>query len=198
MDYNMILAIAAVGALIISVVSLVITGLSIKKQEEHNRNSISKQEEHNKNSLKPICSIYQTNYENFISVRIENDGTGPLIINKIIFDCDDNLSYQSIFDLFKLSDIDLNQMEIHRIFPSIDRNNYALSPNERMYLLSVTPKDENTREKLRNKLKTLTVCVEFSDIYGNMYERKMKKLDIFGSEYEGISIKDVEKYILWS
>jgi hypothetical protein len=69
MDTNLVLATMAIGAMIISTLSFIVTMKFNKRQVEHNRNS-----------LKPICSIALTNYDNFISVRIENNGMGPLII----------------------------------------------------------------------------------------------------------------------
>jgi len=196
MNYNMILAVAAIVALFISISSLIITAISIKKQAEHNRDSIRQQETHNKNSLRPICSIYHTIYENFISVRLENGGTGPLKIKEVRFSYGDGHIYQSLFDLFKIKNIDITQMDIHRMFPGIDTYNYVLPPNKKMYLLSVSPKSEDTTEKLRDLLKEITVQVKFSDIYEEEYECE-RKLASFGSGYTGIYINDVEKYNLW-
>jgi len=185
MDYNVILAIVAVVALFISIGSLIITVFSIKQQKEHN-----------KNTLRPICSIYHTNYENFISVRLENDGTGPLKIKEIKFLYDNVHIYQSLFDLFKIKNIDIKQMDVHRIFPGMDTYKYALPPNKKMYLLSVSPESEDITEKLRGLLKKITVQVKFSDIYEKEYECE-RNFSSFGSDHKGIYIKNVEKYNLW-
>jgi len=183
MSADMILAIAAIIAVILSIVSIFITTISIRKQEEYNRNSV-----------RPICSIYLTNYDNLISVRIENDGTGPLIIKSITCVCNDGdrKEHQSIFDLLPK---DIEQKEFYRILVG-ESGNYSISPNEKLYLISIIPKDGKTLQKLREFLKTITVYVKYFDIYGKEYNKE-KKLAAFNKDLE-IRMPDVERYHLWN
>lgn len=66
-DYLM--ALTSIFAVIISIISMVFTVIFSVLQIKHN-----------KNSVRPISAIKVTDYENKISVRIDNVGTGPLII----------------------------------------------------------------------------------------------------------------------
>ena len=91
----------------------------------------------------------------------------------------------------------MEKLDIHRIFPHMYDIKYSLPPTKKMYLISVTPKDPDITERLRNLLKEIEVEVKFSDIYGTEYEREKKDFKIFASEFKGIKINDIEKYNLW-
>ena len=69
-----LIAISSICAVFISIVSLVFAIISSFIQMKHN-----------KNSIKPITDIRVQDYEDLLAVRIENVGTGPLVIKKLRF-----------------------------------------------------------------------------------------------------------------
>jgi len=108
----MVTATATVFLVIVSIFAVIVAMLSIKSQEKHS-----------KNNAKPICSIRASNYDNFISVRIENNGTGPLILNSIKCACDSGIQGKSLFDLLPK---DIKHMEYHRVFLGIRKRMHLL------------------------------------------------------------------------
>ena len=186
MDTNFVIAIMATGAMIISTLSFIITMKFNKRQIEHNRNC-----------LKPICSIGLTNYENFISVRIENNGMGPLIIKSI--KCVNESTGESTDEgsLYKLLPEELQRKNFHRILIRLGMSS-SISVNGKKYLLSISLEDEETRRLLRECLKDITVSVEYTDIYNSKFERVERKLTLFGLTNLKMRITDVEKFHLWS
>ncbi|MCL2643774.1 MAG: hypothetical protein FWD52_09810 [Candidatus Bathyarchaeota archaeon] len=66
------LVITAVFAIIVSIISIIITVLSNRQQMKHN-----------KNSVRPLCEILVNDGRNIL-VKIANKGTGPLIIKSVI------------------------------------------------------------------------------------------------------------------
>jgi len=81
------------------------------------------------------------------------------------------------------------------MFLGMNTYEYTLPPNKRMYLLSVSPKEDAT-EKLRDLLREITIRVKFYDIYEREYQCE-RKLAFFGTDHKGIYINSVEKYNLW-
>jgi hemin uptake protein HemP len=176
---DMVLAITAIMAIVVSTISF----LSNVK--------------HNKNSVKSICSIYETNYENFISVRIENDGTGPLIIKSIKCSLkkktDEGESIEHSSNLLKLLPQEIRQSSFHRVF--VDTNKLTIPSNRQKYLLSITLEDEEIRNKLRECLKNITISVEYTDIYNSKFKPLEKKLNFFETNLK-LRITDVGKLFL--
>jgi len=161
---NQTLSIIAICVSVISVIiSVVVSIVSIKRQENYNRNNV-----------KPFCSIYEANYDNFIFVGIKNDGLGPLELKKIIFDRDDKRSSNSLFNL--LPD-NIKHTTYHRIYVG-ELKKRALSVGEKLPLLSITPEDNNIKQQFIDVLKTITVTVIYRDTY-NVQERFTKKLEVF-------------------
>ena len=146
---------------------------------------------HNKNSVRPVCSIYLTNYANFLSARIENNGTGPLLIKDIKFTYNDE-PIESIFEL--VSEI-IEQTKFHRVIAG-SKNDYSISVNGKVYIFSITPEDDETLRKLRNTLKDVKIYVTYTDIYEKMFQYS-RELDLFSNDYK-VSLSYVENYHMWS
>jgi hypothetical protein len=145
---------------------------------------------HNKNSVKPYCSILTTNYENLISIYIGNSGTGPLRIKKI--DCTKDGQKISFMELMS----DIGQNEFYRILYTIDdkNNEYSIAAGSRMFLLCISPKDKDVKDKVRKKLQGIKVVVDYADIYGVKCPLAVKeKLDIFDPPYE-VSVSNIDRF----
>jgi hypothetical protein len=168
---------------------------------------------HNRKSVEPICSIRATNYTNFISIRIENNGIGPLKIDDIRFynckdptndnnnhkiePCDEEIS------LFELLTNNISQTTYHRIWPGglktdglKTENRYTVAVNDRFYLLSISPENDEIKRELRSVLKTIKICVKYTDSYKSYFVPKITNFALFSSNIE-ISITDPEKYHIW-
>ena len=138
MNTNMIIAIATVLAVIVSSISTIIAAISVKKHTKYN-----------KDNVRPICSIYLTNYNNLISVRIENDGIGPAIINNIECVYAKDIKKETLYEL-------LPENLKHEVFHSVitkKAKNLTITANEKFYLISITPKDDKVLQEFRDFLK---------------------------------------------
>jgi len=173
MDVDTVIAIASVLAVFVSSISVVITVISIKKQVEFN-----------KDSVKPICSIYLSDYNNFISVRIENDGLGPAKIKKIKCICNDGRSSETLYDLLPEN---LKHGIFHNIF-TYKSKKLTLTAHEKLYLISITPESEQVWQKLIDILRTVTIYITYLDIYGKKYNYH-RKLDSIGANINKPGIK---------
>ena len=132
MSTDLILVIAAVSAVITSIVSIIYTVNFSKQQMQHNRNSV-----------RPICEIKIQDYENKISVGIANVGTGPLTIKKIV--CDDN-------DNNRISSILLSLMppiSQHWTTFTGDITGRTIRVGGKIVLIEINPESDEIRYRLR-------------------------------------------------
>jgi len=136
----MIMAMATVLAVIVSSISTIIAAISVKKQTKYNKDNVI-----------PICSIYLTNYCNLISVRIENDGLGPAEIKNIECVYANDLKAETLYELLPEK---LKHEEFHNIITSIAKK-LTITANEKVYLLSITPKDDKTLQEYRDFLRNI-------------------------------------------
>ena len=74
LDSNTWIAITSIFAVIISIISMIFTVIFSSQQLKHN-----------KNSVKPISAIKFSDYEDVLAVKLENVGTGPLTIKRLVF-----------------------------------------------------------------------------------------------------------------
>lgn len=180
-----IIAIVAIFALIISICSM-------RESKRVNNHLL----EHNETSITPYCAIRTTNYDNLISVRIENDGQVPLRISKI--ECVSNQNKENIL-LFDLLLNEITQKKYHRILAYYaDKNNkrYIIPACKNLYIVSITPDNEVIRQKMRDILKNLTINVTYIDSY-NKEHICTEKLNVFSLNL-GLSLESIENYSLWS
>lgn len=91
--------ITSVCAIVISIISIIFTTTFSILQVKHN-----------KNSVRPIASILLNDYENLLSVYIENVGTGPLTITKL--SCSDGFHEEnSLIELLPKAVKSLNSVQ---------------------------------------------------------------------------------------
>ena len=152
--------ILGICAIVISLISLVFSLIFSRLQIKHN-----------KNSVKPISAIRLNDYENQISVRIDNVGTGPLIINKLYFK-DDTSTSSSLISMMP---------EIDQFWSTFTEevDGWAIPINGKITLLEICPKNNSIKKNIRNVLSKITVFLEYSDIYQTKFSDK-KTLDFFG------------------
>ena len=132
---DIVLAITAITAIGISIVSM----RSSKKFSERQIEFSKRQLEHNKDSVRPICSIYQTNYSNLMSVRIENNGTGPLIIKELSCVHKNDLTgvEKKSSSLFELLPEEIKKEKFYKIYSKDGAESLSISAGRRIFLLGI-------------------------------------------------------------
>jgi len=160
MNPDTILAITAIAAVGISIISMAFTVLFSKQQMKHN-----------KNSVRPICEIKISDYENLINVCVANVGTGPLTIKSI--QCDDTE---------RLSPVLLALMpRIDQQWTTFTENvtGWTIPVNGKITLVELNPRNDENKYRVRKILSRITINIVYSDIYGTTFE-KQRRLDFFG------------------
>lgn len=162
-DSDILIAITSICAVIISIISMIFTVIFSLLQLRHN-----------KNSVKPISAIKLSDYEDKLAVKIENVGTGPLTVKKIIFK---NGNQESPVLVSLMPQID----QFWSTFTeSID--GWTIPVGGQLTLLDLCPENDETRELIRKTLFNITAYLEYTDIYGTKFQDK-KSFDFFGRHF---------------
>jgi hypothetical protein len=126
---------------------------------------------YSKNAVRPVCVISVEDYYNKISVSILNTGTGPMMIKE--FSCTNGT--RSTSDLISLMpELDQSWTTFYK---KITED--AIVAGGKATLIGLNPETEETRCKVRDALKDITVFVEYADVHNTVFT-KSKKLDFFG------------------
>jgi hypothetical protein len=105
--------------------------------------------------------------------------------------CDDGSRAGTLYGLFPK---DIEQNEFYKIIRR-KADNLTITAREKVYLISITPKDDETKQKLRNFLKTVTIDITYTDLYEKEYSYN-RKLDFFGKDVgkQGIFLSQDHAY----
>lgn len=156
---DIITVVISMFALLISTISIIFSAVSIHNQIIHNKNSVL-----------PLCEINPLDYENKLAISIHNNGTGPLIIIKL-----------SCYYKDRCEDALIN------LFPQIDQywntftgplNGETIPVNGKRVLIDISPKDEKTKQKIRDILSKVKIEVKYRDIYNTEFSYS-KSMDFF-------------------
>ena len=164
LNSDTLIAITSLCAVVISVVSMIFTVVFSLFQLKHN-----------KNSVKPISAIQFNDYENELAVKIENVGTGPLIIKKLIFKND---SKESSALISMMPQID---QPWSTFTESVD--GWTIPVGGQLILLRLHPKSDETKKLVRKELAKITAYLEYTDIYNTKLQDK-RSFDFFGRHYK--------------
>lgn len=157
-------AITPLLAIFVSIVSIVITVIFSVFQHKHN-----------KNSVKPISSIRVSDYEDLLSVKIENVGTGPLIIDELLCK-NDHCESSNLISM-------MPSIEQSWTTFLADVNGWTIPVSGKITLISISPKTDNTRTLVRKELSKITVYIEYRDIYNTKFHDE-RTLNFFGRHFE--------------
>lgn len=155
-----LIAITSVFAVIISIISIVFTIIFSIQQIKHN-----------KNSVRPISAIKIADYENRISVGIENVGTGPLKITKFIAEKDGKEYKDLISTMPRINQKWTTFMESIEIT--------TIPVGGKITLIELNPNNELDKRNVRLCLSEITIHLEYTDIYSTKFNDE-KKLEFFG------------------
>ena len=167
----------ALGALIISLVSIIISAIILKIQRKHNLKSVL-----------PIAFIEVGDYENLIFVKIANYGIGPLIIKNLIVS-DGKIKKSNLIDFLDI------EMPIGFVWSDFTKNiiGRAIKVGDELTLIKICEPDlpltnENynnwhkLKYEIREILKNIEIQVNYSSIYEKYEITEFRKLDWFGRE----------------
>jgi len=161
-------------AVIVSVFSLAISIWALLTQRKHNRNS-----------LKPIAQITLGDYLGQLYVRIDNNGTGPLLVkefaatshttsfNNLITAIDANIR-SAIIWINLVEEIALKTILPGKSLTLIKAELSTASTSGQMTI------EEQQWNLLRSCLAKITVTVTFTDIYGTKFPKVQRELKWFG------------------
>lgn len=156
--------ITSICAIIISVLSLVSTIIFSLLQQKHN-----------KNSVKPISAILLSDYEDRISVKIRNVGTGPLTIKKLTLK--DGICESS--DLISLMP-KVNQWWTTFTEPV---DGWTIPVGGELILIEIHPVSDEIKKSVRKALSKITAYLEYTDIYNTKFQDE-RSFEFFGRHYE--------------
>ena len=135
------------------------------------------QRKHNKNSVRPISAIKAKDYEDYISVSIQNVGTGPLTIKRLwCKESGSNIEHSTLFEMM----------------PAITPpwatyveccDGWTIQVGTQLELIALRPQSDQDKYNVRKKLSTITVFLDYKDIYDQKFHDE-RKLDLFGRHYQ--------------
>ena len=164
-------ALTAIAALFVSLLSMLLACMNLWMQRTHNRKSVL-----------PVGHITVGDYEDEISVRLCNDGVGPLIVDKVsVFQNDEERdSKTSIIEFMPALPGDYAWATFAR-----EIKGRAISPAEEITLISLKgfPEQEDfevSKVIVRRILSTMTVKIECKNIYDEKMPTVSRNLPWFG------------------
>ena len=155
-----IIAVTALCAVFISFISISLTAITLWLQRRHNFKSVI-----------PIADIHLADYENRISVEVENTGIGPLIIDEVfVFNIDKGETKNSVIEWMPDLPLDYSWDTFTLHF-----RGRVIAPNQKIVFVKLSGDLEDhayiySRNLVRAALSKLILKIKYSDIY----ERKMK------------------------
>ena len=155
-----LVAVTSVCAVFISIISMISSVVLSMPQVEHN-----------KNSVRPISAIKLNDYENVIAVKLQNVGTGPLIIKRLIFK-----------NAFQESSTLISMMPpIDQLWDTFTEcvDGWTIPVEGEIIILRIHPESNEVRALIRKELSQITVFLEYTDIYNTKFEDN-RCLDFFG------------------
>ncbi|WP_375444396.1 hypothetical protein [uncultured Fibrella sp.] len=120
---------------------------------------------HNEKSLKPLGQIFFWDRAETISVQVQNNGIGPLIIDRLTFKKSDTI-YSNIKDC-----VDLDPKSY--MHPPLDDTvQRVILPNGSLIIFEATREnheDEQAMNQVKTALSPITLIVDYRDIYDNKF-----------------------------
>lgn len=154
------------ATVVLALVALVYTAVSVGLQKKHNFKS-----------LLPLPWLALGDYTHHIKVKLQNHGPGPLLIKKF-------RAYVGDGAETKTNLIDLMPKGTGIVWSNFiaELNHRWLKADGELPLLEWTGESEEVRLKIRSALATISVEIEYEDVYGNSFPVFARKLDWFARQ----------------
>lgn len=167
-NIDLVLCMTSILAVLISFISIFLAWRTVSIQKKHN-----------KLSVRPIATISAADYEDLISVRICNKGTGPLIITDFIAEINDSKEANDIISLMPNLP---NNLYRDTLFEGI--KNTVILPTEFLNLLEFkidlqNPPEKEVIDRIRKSLSNIVITVQYKDIYNSKMPVIQKSLSWF-------------------
>lgn len=159
----------ALAALFVSFLSICIGAAALTLQHKHNQKTV-----------RPICNITYKDYLDELSIKVSNNGVGPMLVDTVEF-----VSDKKVFNNIKQALGETIPKKQGYSYRWIGISQQRAVPVEgSIELFRFTKKDthdnyEGIRNSVREVIGTLTVSVKYSDIYGKSFPRSERKLNNF-------------------
>lgn len=179
-DANLTNALATVASVIIALAAFTISLVSLYVSHA----ALKIQRRHNVLSVKPIPMVSVADYEDRLTVKILNNGSGPLIIKDVQVKKESQVRESLIALMPSLPD---GMYWATFVGPIKDR---SLLPGNEIKLLELTGDHseiefETVRDGCRAALSQLAVVVEYTDVYGTVFPFHEKQLSWFARNLSG-------------
>jgi hypothetical protein len=166
---KLVTAWTAIAALFVSVVSIIIAIVNMTMQRAHNKKSVL-----------PIGHISLGDYENQISVRVRNDGVGPMIIERVMVTGEGERTASAVMDFMP----ELPSGYLWRSFVG-DISGRAIPAEGNIILISLEGDQDDkgfiaARRMTREALSRLSIKVNYRNIYGETMPPASRSLSWFG------------------
>ncbi|MVM32449.1 hypothetical protein GO755_20560 [Spirosoma sp. HMF4905] len=116
---------------------------------------------HNEKSLKPLGQIDLEDRQGHIYVRVTNNGLGPMIVDRLIFQ-KDGKSYTAIEGCLELDSRSYTRISVNESVRKV------ILPNGHLVIFDTRLEaSEGDAQRVRQQLSLITLKVEFHDIYDN-------------------------------
>lgn len=174
-NHDLVAAITAVAALLVSTVSIILAIFNMTTQRTHNRKS-----------LMPIAHVRLGDYENRLFVELHNDGIGPMLIDNIV--------------VSKSRGWSKKQSSFMGLVPALppgilwstfvtDLSGRALSAGKDIVILLLEGDTSDqkflaARQSVRQALADLRIVVRYRDIYGHKMPSAKRDLSWFASNVD--------------
>ena len=164
-------AIIALAALVVSIVSLFVAYRTIAIQHNHNVLSV-----------RPLPFVSVADFYDRQTVKLFNNGTGPMIVKGVCV-TDGSVTKDAIIDC--MPELSGNLLWTNFCGPLSQR---SVPANGDVMMLELSDTTTNadyvsSREACRKRLSSLTVNVEYTDIYDTQFAVYAKSLTWFGRHY---------------
>ena len=165
--------ITAICALVVSVCATILAVWSARTQRRHMRLSVQ-----------PIAAIPIADFEDKVRVSLANRGLGPMRVTRFTAHSKDGVSEVSLVKHMPQLEPGVSWRTFYGGI-----NGYVIEARRSLELLVLEGDPENepfrkSRDGVRKALSTLTVHVEYEDLYGNPMDPEEKRLSWFG-RHEG-------------
>jgi hypothetical protein len=173
--HDLVAAITAVAALIVSTISILLAIFNMTTQRTHNRKS-----------LMPIAHVRLGDYESRLFVELHNDGIGPMVIDNIAVSKSRGWSKKQTSFLGLLPELPPGILWSTFV---TDLSGRALSAGKdiTILLLEGDPTDQKflaARQSVRQALADLQIVVKYRDIYGHKMPAAKRNLDWFAQNVD--------------
>ncbi len=176
MNYELLVAVSAIG---ISVISLVVSIFFSLQARKHDRKSVL-----------PYPDLYKGDYEDDLLVELRNRGIGPMIVKSVTARYEERCG--SLVDLMPDSPPGFHFVN----FAHIEAERSVL-PGEAIVLLDAEidldePSEIAYRDELRRVLSGCSVDVEYTDVYRSKFSVYRSNCSWFGRHVECRERRDSE------